>query len=116
MSRFITATSSPGPGVAPAHAQRPNSHSAAAAQDNMAQDEPVQIALRPTSLGQEPLRDAHYIAEILAIPSKTVLQYARDGRLPCVRIGKHVRFRVSDVDAALTTAQQGDRRGRPPTR
>jgi hypothetical protein len=26
------------------------------------------------------------------IPPKTVLQYARGGRLPCVRIGKHVRF------------------------
>lgn len=35
------------------------------------------------------------------IPTKTVLQYARDGRLPCIRIGKHVRFRVSDIESAL---------------
>jgi excisionase family DNA binding protein len=47
----------------------------------------------PVGLEREPLRSADYIAEILDIPQKTVLQYARDGRLPCVRIGKHVRFR-----------------------
>ena len=26
------------------------------------------------------------------IPRYTVLQMARDGRLPCLRVGKHVRF------------------------
>lgn len=46
----------------------------------------------------EPLVDAEVIAAHLAIPRKTVLQYARDGRLPCVRIGRHVRFRLSDID------------------
>jgi excisionase family DNA binding protein len=59
----------------------------------------------PVGLEREPLRSADYIAEIVDIPQKTVLQYARDGRLPCVRIGKHVRFRVSEVDAALTTGR-----------
>lgn len=54
-----------------------------------------------TGLDREPLRDATYVGELLAIPAKTVLQYARDGRLPCIRIGKHVRFRVSEVEAAL---------------
>jgi excisionase family DNA binding protein len=50
----------------------------------------------------EPLLTAGEIGSLLGgIPAKTVLQYARDGRLPCVRIGKHVRFVRSDVDRAL---------------
>jgi excisionase family DNA binding protein len=47
----------------------------------------------------EPLLTAGQIGSLLGgIPSKTVLQYARDGRLPCLRIGKHVRFVRSDID------------------
>lgn len=50
----------------------------------------------------EPLLTAREIGALLGgIPPKTVLQYARDGRLPCVRIGKHVRFVRADVDAAV---------------
>lgn len=52
-------------------------------------------------LERSQLRDADYIAGLLGIPRKTVLQYARDGRLPCVRLGKHVRFVVADVERAL---------------
>jgi excisionase family DNA binding protein len=54
------------------------------------------------SVIDEPLLTADQIGALLGgIPTKTVLQYARDGRLPCVRIGKHVRFVRSDVDQAL---------------
>lgn len=55
----------------------------------------------PAPFDAERLRDAAFIAEFLDIPAKTVLQYARDGRLPCIRIGKHVRFRLSEVTASL---------------
>jgi excisionase family DNA binding protein len=62
---------------------------------------------------EEPLLTAGQIGSLLGgIPSKTVLQYARDGRLPCVRIGKHVRFVRSDVDRAL--ADQRARVSRAP--
>ncbi len=45
------------------------------------------------SMLDEPLLTASQISALLGgIPPKTLLQYARDGRLPCVRIGKHVRF------------------------
>jgi excisionase family DNA binding protein len=50
----------------------------------------------------EPLRDAEHVGKLLMIPPKTVLQYARDGRLPCIRIGKHVRFRVSEIETAIS--------------
>jgi excisionase family DNA binding protein len=50
----------------------------------------------------EPLLTAAQVGALLgAVPPKTVLQYARDGRLPCIRIGKHVRFIRSDIDRAL---------------
>lgn len=57
----------------------------------------------------EPLLTAAQLGALLGdVPAKTVLQYARDGRLPCLRIGKHVRFVRSDVDRALSA--RGDRR------
>ena len=50
----------------------------------------------------EPLLTATQVSELLGgIPAKTVLQYARDGRLPCVRIGRHVRFVRSELECAL---------------
>jgi excisionase family DNA binding protein len=62
------------------------------------------------SIIDEPLLTAGQIGTLLGgIPPKTVLQYARDGRLPCVRIGKHVRFVRSDVDQALA-ALRAERR------
>jgi excisionase family DNA binding protein len=59
------------------------------------------MASTPSTL-DEPLLTASQIGALLGgILPKTVLQHARDGRLPCVRIGKHVRFVRSDVDQAL---------------
>jgi excisionase family DNA binding protein len=55
-------------------------------------------------LARQPLTDAKHIGSLLGIPPKSVLQYARDGRLPCVRIGRHVRFIVADVQRALIDA------------
>ncbi len=55
----------------------------------------------PIGLQSDPLRDAHYVARLIGVPRKTVLQYARDGRRPCVRIGRHVRFVIADVEAAI---------------
>jgi excisionase family DNA binding protein len=56
----------------------------------------------PSTSLQEPLLTARQVGAMLGgIPSNTVLQYARDGRLPSLRIGKHVRFLRSDVAAEL---------------
>ena len=61
----------------------------------------------------EPLLTASQVSELLGgIPPKTILQYARDGRLPCLRIGKHVRFIRSEIDREL--AAQRDPRRRVP--
>lgn len=61
----------------------------------------VRKPLPPLGLERARLQDAGYIAALLGIPRKTVLQYARDGRLPCIRLGKHVRFVVADVERAI---------------
>jgi excisionase family DNA binding protein len=58
----------------------------------------------------EPLLTAIQVSELLGdIPPKTVLQYAREGRLPCLRIGRHVRFMRSELDRTLN-AQREPRR------
>lgn len=56
----------------------------------------------PLSLA-DPLLTAREAAAILgAIPAKTVLQLAREGRLPSVRIGRHVRFVRAELEATLS--------------
>jgi excisionase family DNA binding protein len=58
----------------------------------------------------EPLLTARQVSALLGdIPPKTILQYAREGRLPCLRIGRHVRFMRSEIDRTLM-AQRVDRR------
>lgn len=55
----------------------------------------------------EPLLTAAQVGKLLGgIPSKTVLQYARDGRLPCLHIGKHVRFLRQDIERAIDRQRQ----------
>lgn len=62
--------------------------------DSRSAPEPLNLA--------DPLLDADEAARILgAIPPKTVLQLAREGRLPSVRIGRHVRFVRAELEATL---------------
>jgi excisionase family DNA binding protein len=62
----------------------------------------------------EPLLTAAQVSELLGgIPPKTILQYARDGRLPCLRIGKHVRFIRSEIDRTLDAQRNPRRRPSP---
>ncbi len=66
---------------------------------------------------REPLLTASQVGALLGgIPPKTVLQYARDGRLPCLRIGKHVRFLRSDVGEAIDALRSTDARFRRSSR
>lgn len=38
------------------------------------------------------------VAELLSLSTMTVWRMARDGRIPCVRIGKVIRFNKEDID------------------
>jgi excisionase family DNA binding protein len=66
-------------------------------------------SMPPTNTDQaislaDPLLTAEDAATLLGgIPPKAVLQLAREGRLPSVRIGKHVRFVRAELEEALTS-------------
>jgi excisionase family DNA binding protein len=53
----------------------------------------------------EPLLSAEEAAEHLQIHVKTVQKFAREGRIPCLRLGKYWRFRLSALDHWITTIQ-----------
>jgi excisionase family DNA binding protein len=55
------------------------------------------------------LLDAREVAELLAVPKSWVLESARSGALPCVRLGRYVRFDVADVEAWLASCKQPGR-------
>ena len=48
---------------------------------------------------REPLLKAVDTAALLAVRTSWVYEAVRDGRLPCVRVGRHVRFLRSDLEA-----------------
>jgi excisionase family DNA binding protein len=58
------------------------------------------------------LLNAGEVAELLSVPKTWVLESARSGALPCVRLGRYVRFDEADVRAWLDSCKQP---GRPVT-
>jgi excisionase family DNA binding protein len=56
------------------------------------------------------LLDAGQVAELLNVPKSWVLESARSGAIPCVRLGRYVRFSESDV---LSWLEQCKQPGRP---
>jgi excisionase family DNA binding protein len=56
-----------------------------------------------------PLLTAAEVGAMLGgIPAKTVLQYAREGRLPSIEVGRHRRFNRPCVErVALEAATRG---------
>jgi excisionase family DNA binding protein len=51
------------------------------------------------------LLDAGEVAELLSVPKSWVLESARSGALPCVRLGRYVRFDRGDVEAWLASCK-----------
>lgn len=56
------------------------------------------------------LLDAAAVAERLGVPKTWVLESARSGAMPCVRLGRYVRFDMADVEAWV---EECKRPGRP---
>jgi excisionase family DNA binding protein len=54
----------------------------------------------------EPLVDAHAVAEHLGVPVSWVYESARNGGIPHYRLGKYVRFKISEVDAWLAECRR----------
>ena len=59
------------------------------------QPAPVQAA------GPQPLLNAKELARHLNVPESWVRSEARAGHIPSVPVGRYVRFRLEDVEAAL---------------
>jgi len=66
--------------------------------------------LPSVSFGAEALLTVHEVAEFLRVPASWVYErtrrHGRD-RLPHVKIGKYLRFRLSDLEAYLETLSRG---------
>src|SRR4051794_27274497 len=58
-----------------------------------------QLELHPASLASlhEPLLTAAEAATLLAVRRSWIYDAARSGQLPCIRVGRHVRFLRSDL-------------------
>jgi excisionase family DNA binding protein len=55
------------------------------------------------------LLDAGEVAERLGVPKSWVLESARSGAIPCVRLGRYVRFDLDDVDEWVASCKQPGR-------
>ena len=49
----------------------------------------------------EPILDAQQAATYLLMHPKTLQRMAREGHVPCIRLGRFVRFRLSTLDVWL---------------
>lgn len=58
----------------------------------------------------ERLLTAPELADRLAVPKTWILESARSGAMPCVRLGRYVRFDLADVEKWL---EECKRPGRP---
>lgn len=54
-----------------------------------------------------PLLTPADVAELLQIPTSTVYELTRQGRLPCVRIGRAIRFTKADLERCLAGRRAG---------
>ncbi len=63
----------------------------------------------PDSHLSEPLLTPAAVAELLGIPRSSVYEYARNGAIPHLKIGRHVRFLRSDLEAWIETRRDAGR-------
>jgi len=64
----------------------------------------------PRGLTREELMTSREVAELLHVPVSTVLEWGRNGTLPRVKLGRHVRFIRAHVEAAILELEQPRRR------
>ncbi len=61
----------------------------------------------PRGLTRAELMTAREVAELLAVPISTVREWGRKGTLPRVKLGRHVRYIRSHVEARILEAEEG---------
>jgi excisionase family DNA binding protein len=60
----------------------------------------------PRGLTRAELMTAIEVAELLGVPVSTVREWGRNGTLPRVKLGRHVRFIRAHVQAAIFDAEK----------
>jgi excisionase family DNA binding protein len=59
--------------------------------------------------GSRPLLRSREVAELFCVTERTVANWAKHGKLPCLRTaGGHLRFRVEDISALRAQAESED--------
>ena len=64
----------------------------------------------PRGLTRAELMTATEVAEMLGVPVSTVREWGRNGTMPRVKLGRHVRFIRAHVEAVIFDAEQRPRR------
>ena len=66
------------------------------------------LGMKTTQLGLEPLIGVDELAEWLGVPIQTIYDWRLSGRVPRAhKIGKHLRFAISDVQVWLEEHHEG---------
>jgi excisionase family DNA binding protein len=60
----------------------------------------------PRGLTRAELMTAAEVAELLGVPVSTVREWGRNGTLPRVKLGRHVRFIRSHLEAAILDTER----------
>jgi excisionase family DNA binding protein len=60
----------------------------------------------PRGLTRAELMTATEVAELLDVPVSTVREWGRNGTLPRVKLGRHVRFIRRHVESAILRAEE----------
>jgi excisionase family DNA binding protein len=55
-----------------------------------------------------PLLDADQAAELLAVRSSWIYEAVRAGKLPCLRLGRHIRFTRAMLEEWLASTAETD--------
>jgi len=61
----------------------------------------------PRGLTRAELMTAREVAELISVPISTVREWGRNGTLPRVKLGRHVRYIRRHVEAAILDAEEG---------
>lgn len=64
-------------------------------------------AFRPTVA--DPLLDADQAGELLGVSAYTVRQWAKERKIPAIRLGRFWKFRLSSLDAWITEQERAAR-------
>ena len=54
---------------------------------------------------------AEAVAEHFDVSEKTVWRWAREGTIPCYRIGRSLRFVIEEIEASVRKEQKGESSG-----